>query len=406
MLTYGTEGDTRPLVALGHALHAAGNTVHLLGEARTLGSAYRLGLQASSLAGDVRELHADWEQKGAKGTAKSLVKLANENCDAWMRTALAVAEGCDVVVTSGLAGFVGLSVAERLKLPVIGAGMIPLTPSKEFPSPFLPPLKMPGWANRASLALTNQLLWLGFRNALNRARASVLGLPPRKALWKNHAMLYGISPTILPRPGDWPANAYMCGQWALPATNDYAPSPELARFLASGEAPVYMGFGSMTGIDMPKIVDAVVAALDGRRAVFSGGWNGMHDARLPDNILCIGHAPHDWLFPRMAAIIHHGGSGTTHSALRAGRPSIVMPFVGDQPFWAARLQSLGVAPAAVSPTSVDAKALAASFRFVGREAVATRAQALGRRMSQEDGPATGVKIMMSLLGRSAHPRRP
>ncbi|MGB6007210.1 glycosyltransferase [Castellaniella sp.] len=400
ILTYGTEGDTSPLIVLGHALRAAGNTVHILGDARTLGLAHQLGVPASPLAGDVRKLHADWGRTGAKGAAKSLVKLANEQCDAWMRDALAAAEGCDAVVTSGLAGFVGLSVAERLKVPVIGAGMIPLTPSREFPSPFLPSLKIPGWANRASLALTNQLLWLAFRGALNQARADVLGLPPRKALWNDHPMLYGISPTVLPRPVDWPATAHLCGQWMLPTQSDYEPSPDLARFLAAGEAPVYMGFGSMTGIDMPKIVDAAVTALDGRRAVFSGGWNGMHDAGLPDTILRVDRTPHDWLFPRMAAIIHHGGSGTTHSALRAGRPSIVMPFVGDQPFWAARLRHLGVAPAAVSPARPDPKALAAALRFVGRESVVKRAQALGRHMAQEDGLAAGVKIVMSLLERS------
>lgn len=402
ILTYGTEGDTSPLIALGHALRVAGNTVHLLGDARSLGLAQQLGVPASPLAGDVRELHANWARTGANGTAKAMVTLTNEHCAAWMRETLAVAENCDAVVASGLAGFVGLSVAERLGVPVIGAGMIPLTPSREFPSPFLPALKIPSWANRASLALTNQLLWLAFRNALNRARAQVLGLPPRKTLWKTHPMLYGVSPTLLPRPADWPATAHLCGQWVLPAQNDHEPPSDLVHFLAAGEAPVYMGFGSMTGIDMPKIVDAVVAALDGRRAVFSGGWNGMRDASLPDNILCIDRVPHDWLFPRVAAVIHHGGSGTTHSALRAGRPSIVMPFVGDQPFWAARLQHLGVAPAAVSPVRPGVKTIAAALRFVGRETVVARAQDLGRQMSQENGLAAGVRILTSLLDRSKH----
>ncbi len=399
VLTYGTEGDTRPLIALSHALRAAGHEVHLLGGARTLGWAHELVIPASPLSGDVRELFTDWGQAGPPNTAKSLVKLTNANSAAWMKQTLAVAEGCEAIVTSGLAGFVGLSIAERLNVPAIGTGMIPLTPSREFASPFLPPSRVPGWFNRASLTLTNQLFWLAFKKALNRARTEVLGLPPRKTLWKDHPMLYGISPTILPRPADWPANAYLCGQWALPAGDCHTPSPDLVSFLAAGPAPIYMGFGSMTGFDMPKIVNAVSAALDGQRAVFSRGWNGMDNVTLPDNIFCIDHTPHEWLFPRMAAVIHHGGSGTSHSALRAGKPSIVMPFVGDQFFWANRLQQLGVAPAAISPAHPDPKALAAAIRFVERKSVVARAAELGKKMSGEDGLATGVDVIESLLVR-------
>src|SRR5690606_5548363 len=182
VLTYGTEGDTRPLIALSHALRAAGHEVQLLGEARTLEWAHALGIPAWPLAGDVRELFSEWGQAGPKSTAKALVKLTNTHSAAWMKQTLAVAEGCDAIVTSGLAGFVGLSIAERLGVPAIGAGMIPLTPSREFPSPFLPPAWVPTRLNRVSLVLTNQLLWLALRKTLNRARADVLGLSPRTTL--------------------------------------------------------------------------------------------------------------------------------------------------------------------------------------------------------------------------------
>lgn len=397
VLTYGTEGDTRPLVALSHALRVAGHEVHLLGDAYPLGLAHELGIPASPLSGDVRALLAERGQAGPQSTAKALMNLTNENCTAWMRQTLTVTEGCDAIVTSGLAGLVGLSVAERLNIKAIGAGMIPLTPSREFPSPFLPSSRIPKWLNKVSLSLTNQLVWLAFKKALNRARADVLGLPPRTTLWRDHPMLYGISPTILPRPPDWPAHAHLCGQWALPTDLDQAPPTELVRFLAAGAAPIYMGFGSMVGVDMPKIVDAMITALDGRRAVFSRGWHGLDDATLPDNILCIDPTPHEWLFPRMAAVIHHGGSGTTHSALRAGRPAIVMPFVGDQPFWAGRLRQLGVAPAPISSNRPNAHALAAAIRFTEQEDVVARATALGRSMSCEDGLTTAVAALESLI---------
>lgn len=403
--TYGTEGDTRPLAALSHALRKAGHEAFLLGDARALGAARELGVPATPLSGDIRQLFADWERKGPRGTARALVELTNANTAAWMQETLAAAEGCDALVVSGLAAFIGLSVAEHLAVPVIGAGMIPLTPSREFPSPFLPPAWIPRWCNRASLVITNQLLWLAFRKTLNRARADVLGLPPRRTLWTDHPMLYGISPTLLPRPRDWPANATLCGQWVPPASGHYTPPVELVRFLAAGPAPIYVGFGSMTGIDMPTMLETVVTALGGRRAVFWPGWNGLGQVTLPGNVLCIDAMPHDWLFPQMAAVVHHGGSGTTHSAVRAGKPSIVMPFSGDQPFWAERLHRLGVAPAALSTTRPDARALAAAFDFVERESVIVRAAELGRRIAREDGIATAVAVIEREIAEQRRARR-
>jgi len=399
VLTYGTEGDTRPLIALSHGLRAAGHDVHLLGEARTLGLAHALSIPATGLSGDVRDLFARWGTAGASSTAKALAKLTNDNCASWMRQTLDVARGCDAIITSGLTGFVGMSVAESLNVPVIGAGMIPLTPSREFPSPFVPFSRVPGWLNKPSLVISNQLFWFAFKKALNQARAAVLRLPPRTHLWVDEPMLYGMSPTILPRPRDWPASAYLCGQWVPPQRDGYMPPPALSTFLAKAPAPIYMGFGSMTGMDMPKIVDAAIQALDGRPAIFSRGWQGLDEAGLPKNIFCIDHVPHEWLFPQVAAVIHHGGSGTTHSALRAGKPAIVMPFVGDQHFWAGRLQRLGVAPAPVSPAKPDATALARAIRFVERESVVARAAELGKQMQAEDGVANAVCVLERLLKR-------
>jgi len=396
ILTYGTEGDTRPLAALGHALRSSGHDVHLLGDARTLGSAEELGLANSALSGDIRQLFAEWSRQGPKGTAKALVQLTNANTRSWTIETLAAAEGCDAILTSGLAGFIGLSVAERLGIPAIGTGMIPLTPSREFPSPFLPTGLVPRWLNHASLRLTNQLFWLAFRKSLNEARQTVLRLPALQELPTEHPMLYGISPTILPQPADWPAHARLCGHWQTP-TADFTPPPELADFLDAGPPPVYVGFGSMAGIDGPHMAKTLVAALAGRRALFYPGWSGMDDIVLPDNILNIGATPHGWLFPRTAAVIHHGGSGTTHSATRAGKPSIVIPFAGDQAFWAERLHRLGVAPPALNSAKLDMGALGKAIGFVEGLAVRKRAAELGERMGREDGLVTAVEEIEKLL---------
>lgn len=395
ILTYGTEGDTRPLAALGHELVSFGHDVHLLGDARTLSSAEELGVANSALSGDIRQLFSTWSSQGPKGTVKALVQLTNANTRAWTVETLAAAEGCDAILTSGLAGFIGLSVAERLGIPAIGTGMIPLTPSRDFSSPFLPPGLVPRWLNYASLRLTNQLVWLAFRKSLNEARQTVLGLSARQGLPVEHPMLYGISPTVLPQPADWPLHARVCGQWQTPA-GDFTPPAELTDFLDAGPPPVYVGFGSMTGIDGPLLAKTLVTALAGRRALFYPGWSGMDDIELPDTILRIGTTPHSWLFPRTTAVIHHGGSGTTHSATRAGKPSVVIPFAGDQAFWAERLNRLGIAPPALNGAKLDASSLGKAISFVERFEVQKRATELGARMEQENGLVTAVREIEKL----------
>lgn len=359
--------------------------------------AHRLGVPATPFAGDIRALFAQWSKFGPRGTAKALVELTNANTAAWMTQALAAAQGCDAIVLSGLSSFVGLSVAERLGIPAIGASMIPLTPSKEFPSPFLPPAWVPARLNRASLVLTNQLLWRALRKSLNRAKVEVLGLPPKAELWTRHPMLYGISPRLLPRPRDWPDNVALCGQWVPALGDDFTPPAELAQFLAAGPAPIYVGFGSMVGVDLPSMLECLIKALNGRRAVVWPGWSDIGRLSLPRNLLRIDATPHDWLFPRVAAVIHHGGSGTSHSAAHAGRPSIVMPFTGDQPFWADRLYKLGVAPPALSPFRLNTAVLADAMSFVEKPSVIARAAAVGRDMDREHGLSTGVMMIEKFL---------
>jgi sterol 3beta-glucosyltransferase len=223
-LTYGTEGDTRPLSALCRALMDAGHEVTLLADGGTLSSAHDLGVSHAALTGDIRsKMRSVVSRKNSLNvTAKAMAEIANENADAWMRQVLDVAAGSDGLIVAGLAAFIGFSAAEKLGIPVIGAGMIPLTPTSAFPSPFLPPRSMPRWLNRFSYRLVSELLWRAFRKATNAARSKV-GLPSGHKIWSGHPMLYGISPSLLPQPADWPNNACMCGQWMRPVRNWKAP---------------------------------------------------------------------------------------------------------------------------------------------------------------------------------------
>ncbi|MCW3606636.1 glycosyltransferase [Burkholderia cenocepacia] len=405
--TYGTEGDTRPLAALGRALLDAGHDVRLLADAATLGSAAALGVPSAPLSGDIRRAIAPEGaladavrgRGGFNDTSKALAAIANANTAAWMQEVADASAGCDALLVSGLASFVGLSVAEYRRIPAIGTGMIPITPTAEFASPFLPPGKLPRWLNRASHRLVNALLWQAFRKSTNAARASVCGLPPRKHVWTDHPMLYGVSPALLSSPADWPANVHACGQWRVDA-RAWTPPPELSAFLDAGEPPVYIGFGSMAGFDRAALAAALTQALAGRRALFYPGWSGIDASLLPAHVRVIGDTPHDWLFPRVAMAMHHGGSGTTHSAARAGIPSVVVPFAGDQFFWANRLQRLGVADAPVAGRRVEAAALARAIAFAERGDTKARAAALGTRIAQEEG----LQRAVSAIERWARPR--
>jgi len=404
VVTYGTEGDGRPLAALCAALKAAGHEAVLMGAVASLGAAAPLGIPTLALAGDMKgPSDAAGSVAGVvkaggdfTSTTGALAAIANRNAEAWTRQVLAASEGADAIISSGLAAFVGLSVAERLQIRAIGAGLIPITPTAAFASPFLPPSLVPPLLNRFSHEFVNGMLWRAFRKSINAARMSALSLPPRQANFTDHPMLYGVSPTVLPPPADWPANARLCGQWIPPAP-DWAPPEALRAFLGAGDPPLYVGFGSMMGFDGGRLVQDLVEGVGNRRAVFNPGWSGVDTARLPANIFAVGDTPHDWLFPRLSLVVHHGGSGTTHSTARAGVPSVVVPFAGDQPFWAARLHALGVAPAPVSRRSGFGRRLARAIDQANRQDLRTRAAEVGRRMAAEDGLADAVSVIEAIM---------
>lgn len=388
ILTYGTEGDSRPLAALGHALMQAGHTVQLLADASTLDTARALGIPCDALAGDIRATLA--REHGMREIARALPALVDANAVDWLQQAIEAGRGCDAVIVSGLTAFVGLSAAEALRVPVVGTMLIPISPTKEFAAPFLP-FDPPRILNRVSHHLFNQLTWAMLRKSTNQARARA-GLPQRRALWTGHPMLYGVSPALVSPPGDWPANAHLTGQW-IPPTAAWTPPADLARYLDSGEPPIYVGFGSMAGFDTAQVLEAVTGAVGNRRVLFNSGWSGIDPARLPTNFHPIGNVPHDWLLPRCALAIHHGGSGTTHSTCRAGIPSVIVPFAGDQFFWSARMRSNGVMRHPLAGKSITSAQLRDAIAYASSAEAKANAARLGKRMRQEDGCQAAVRLV-------------
>lgn len=398
VVTYGTEGDTRPLVGLCRGLLDAGHVVQFLADRSTLATAQEQGVPAQALSGDMKAalgpggVMSKLMRKGGDVTqmAKAIARIADENTVAWMKEIVDQAKSSDAVLFSGVTSYVALSVAEHLRVPAIGLGLWPVaSPTRAFPSPLLPPWQLPGWLNLVSFRAVNALLWRLFRNRINEARRTVCGQAPRMQMWQDYPIVYGMSRHLVPQPADWPESWKICGAWFVDSGAWQPPEP-LTEFLASGEPPIYVGFGSMGGFDRKKLLATIVDAVAGRRALFYPGWSGIDPGWLPENFFVIDNTPHHWLFPRTSMVIHHGGAGTSHAACRAGVPSVVIPFAGDQSFWAGRLAAAGVAPKYAPHTKINAQKLSAMIDFAGRPEVTERAKALGAAMRQEDGVACAV----------------
>ena len=400
-LTYGTDGDIRPLLALAQGVAARGHAVHVLADVAGARRARALGIPFTALAGDMR---ASFAPGGAFGALlrdgadmarlmRACAAQARDHTRAWLETACAVARDSDVLVYSGLAGFVGLAAADGLDIPCIGAAMWPMTPTRAFAPPFLGGRRLPGWLNLLAHRAFERMAWSMFGPALNRARAQVFGAAPRRRPWRGNPVLYGCSPALLARPGDWPAGAEITGSWQLPPAPDWQPPPALLAFLNGGPPPVYIGFGSMAGTDAATLAAAIGAVARERRVLFQPGWSGIDPARLPPGVFVLDDTPHDWLFPHMALVVHHGGAGTTHAAARAGVPSVVVPFAGDQFFWARRLGERGIA-ATCPAARLDGARLARAVQAASAPALRAQAAQVGRTMRIEDGVRTAVDRLL------------
>jgi sterol 3beta-glucosyltransferase len=300
-------------------------------------------------------------------------------------------------------------VAEKLRVPFIEAVMQPVTPTRAFPSPIAPAwLRLGGAVNRLSHVAFEQVFWQLYRANTNRVRTQLLGLPPygvagplRHLREDGLLRLHAYSEYVVPRPGDWPANHQVSGYWFLPPPAEWQPPQELQAFLAAGPPPVYVGFGSMMAGDPQKTTALVVEALarSGQRGVLAGGWGALDGTiRHSDQVCFVDSIPHHWLLPQMAAIVHHGGAGTTGAALRSGVPSVVVPFSFDQPFWGRRVAALGVGPQPVPRAKLTAIGLADAIGQTARNAqMRERAAQLGAQIRGEHGTAQAIDHIHRVL---------
>jgi sterol 3beta-glucosyltransferase len=400
ILTLGTHGDVLPFVALGAGLQRAGDAVTLATAAPFAGLAQAQGLACAPLSLDYLTLtQSPAAARALRGSPLAILRLLHQTVLPALRRLLdeawAASQGAEAVVYHPKA-LAGSHVAERLGVPgFLGALQPGYAATAAFPSALLPVPNLGGPLNRLSYPLLLRLPLLTVQGVVNTWRRRRLGLPPR-ALWADPVLggrpatiLHAFSPQVVPPPAGWPAHVTTTGYWFLDPDPDWQPPPALEQFLAAGPPPVYVGFGSMPGEDAGRTTQTVLEALRraDQRGLLARGWGGLEPATVPPWALLIDEAPHAWLFPRVAAVVHHGGAGTT----AAGVPAVVCPVFGDQPFWGRRLQALGVAPAPIPRRALRVDRLLAGLEQTLEPAARERAAALGVRIRDERGVGRAVE---------------
>lgn len=414
ILTIGSRGDVQPYVALGLGLQHAGFDVRIATHEHFAGLVQRYGLGYATVAGDPRsilssEMGQAWLESGTNAVAFMRRMMVASGGLLWQvaNDYLQACRDVDIVMAVPLTVLIALSIAEKYKLRLIPAYLQHVHPNSTYPSAMIAPApRLGSLYNRLSYPIGSQLFWQLMRPQVNGWRRNVLGLRPypfggpyEEIMRRRTLTLYGFSKCVLPRVPEWGDEVCITGYWLLPTEPNWQPPARLAEFLASGSPPVFIGFGSMTLRDPVAVTRTVVEALGraGQRGVLLRGWAGLDPSDLPPSVLAIDEAPYDWLLPRMAAVVHHGGAGTTGAALRAGVPSIVCPFFGDQPFWAWRVQAIGAGPRPLPQKQLTAERLAATIReAVENPALRDRAAEIGRCIRAEDGVANAVAAVRGI----------
>jgi len=412
ILAYGTQGDVRPYVALGAGLRRAGHTVRLASPRCFQRLVMQCDLEYAPLAGDPTELMemavARSGSSNPLGAAHALLQHALPLAAQMMRDVEAACRGTDAIVHSLFLTAAGREQALRLGVPDISALIFAVFhPTGAFPNPGFPRWPLGSTYNRLTHVVFNRAFWTGGRLAYAYVRRRAADLPPLEAPWPfggraggRTPVIYGFSERVIPRAPEWGQNVHITGYWLLDSPPGWRPSQRLISFLEQGAPPVCVTFGSVIAPDASELTRTVVAALERtqQRAVMVSGWGGLSSVGLPDSTCCIEAAPFDWLFPRVSAIVHHGGAGTTAEAFRAGVPSVIVPFTADQPFWGWQVHRLGVGPPPIPRRRLTPDGLAEALHTATSDVgMRRRAAELGGQLRSEDGVARAVEIIERYL---------
>ena len=410
ILAAGSRGDIQPYLALGVGLQAAGHRVRFAAFRNFAPIVTSYGLEFAPVEADFQAIMGGEDGQGMVASGGNFIQLARGigrvvgpiltqiGDDFWR-----ACQGTDAIV-SGLNGmpFFGFEFAEKLGVPCVNASVVPLSATHAFANPMWPlHWHLGGAYNLLTHRITGFAGWQLFGKIINQWRQTTLNLPPLSHRAADDRvdqlpLLFGISPRVLPKPIDWPDHFHMTGYWFLPRPIAWSPPDDLVRFLEAGDPPVCFSFGSMTDRNNEELTQIVIETLrkTNRRGILVTAWGGLQGVEKSDRVFVIDTVPFDWLLPRCAAVVHHGGSGATSAGLRAGVPSIVVAFMADQPFWGRRIFELGCGPQPIRRKNLTVDCLADAVTIaLTDKALQTRVAVLGEQIRAEDGIARAVELI-------------
>jgi UDP:flavonoid glycosyltransferase YjiC (YdhE family) len=403
--TLGSRGDTQPYLALGVGLRQAGHRVTLVAPRSFTEWIQSYGVNAHLVRFNPQEVMQSLAKtKNPFQAMRAMREVMNTGVMEALDDCWQAAQDTDFLIQTGT-GNNALEIAARRGIPVAFAYLVPMPPTHAFPMFMLPfRFSLGEGYNYLTHILIQRVLWSGMGGPTTNRWRTRLGLRAWRSEAEMHRYarslgtpsLYGYSPSVLPKPSDWDDDQHVTGYWFLDAQPDWEPPADLLRFLESGPPPVYVGFGSMSQENPERQTRLALRALEltGQRGVLLTGWGGVTRLSAPPNVFFVDNVPHAWLFPRMAAVVHHGGAGTTGAGLRAGAPNVITPFGGDQVAWADLVVKLGVGPRAPGIKQLTAEKLAEAINSaVNDSALRARAAALGGKIRAENGVARAVEVI-------------
>ncbi|KAK7052338.1 glycosyltransferase family 1 protein [Favolaschia claudopus] len=410
----GSRGDVQPFIALGNELQKHGHRVRLATHDTFEDFVRSSGLEFYPIGGDPAELMAYMVKN--PGLIPGMRSLRAGDIQRKRAMVAEMLEGCwqSCIAPDKVSGtpfvaeaiianppsFAHVHCAQALGIPVHLMFTMPWTSTRAFSHP-LANLKYtstdPGIANYISYGVVEFLTWQGLGDVINKWRSSLDLQPvpltegPALAETLKIPFTYCWSPALVPKPLDWPAHIDVCGFFFREPPN-YTPPPELDAFLRAGPPPVYIGFGSIVIDDPERMSTLILQAVQtaGVRAIISRGWSKLDGPPL-DNVLYLGDCPHEWLFQHVAAVVHHGGAGTTACGLLNGKPTTIVPFFGDQPFWGKMVAVAGAGPKPIPSNNLDVKTLAEAITFCLTPEAAAAARVIAEKMKSESGVKTAVE---------------
>lgn len=408
VLAIGSQGDVLPYLALAVGLKNAGYKVRFAANSNFSDVTASYGLEFFSINLDSFEFTQNsktqsWlDAESIPSLILSTNRVIRPMLDKIIKDVFTACEGSEAVVYHSYALPFVYHIGKKLNIPCIPASLHPM-PTRSYPAILSNMMRSPSKTlNLLTHLLVHQISWQVF---LPVVRKHWNGHPPlpligpyRDILKGPQPVICGYSPSVLPVSEDFPQHVSITGYWFLNPHPTWQPDPALIEFLKSTPKPIYIGFGSMgnpaKNKDTANIILETIART-GVRAVLSTGWSGLGtDRPLPENVFLVKDTPHRWLFPQMAAVVHHGGAGTTGAALSAGVPSLIIPHFGDQYYWGRRVAELGVGPNPIERKKLTAENFAEAISTaLNDSAMRERASRLGATISAEDGVNRAVQII-------------